>query len=189
MRPSRLLPLLAALLVPGSMRAHDPSESWTEAIVHPAQLELLVTMAQSNALRLIDPANKIPQLTPENFPQHRARLLALGATLFTLTSLKSRVAARQVAVELTEESDIAFTITYPRPAAGLLILDAAFLKKLGEGFGGVIDASDTEGHHLGWDQISWENTSLVVMVPAPGMPPKKSSAVIQPALAARPPAG
>lgn len=169
----RLLALAAALLLAAPLRAHDPAESWTEAIVRADHLELLVTMAQSNALKLIDPTNKIPQLTPENFPQHRLRLSDLGATLFAITSLKSRITPRKVEVELTEEGDIAFKITFPRPAPGLLIFDAAFLKKLGEGFGGVIDATDADGHHLGWDQISWDNTSLVVMLPAPGAPPAK----------------
>ncbi len=169
----RMTMLLAGAAMTLSARAHDPSESWTEAIVRADRLELLVTMAQANALKLIDPATKIPQLTPANFAQHRARLIAAGSALFSITSLKERVVARSVAVELTEENDIAFKIVYPRPAAGLLIFDAVFLKKLGEGFGGIIDASDTAGHHLGWDQISWENTSLVVMLPPPGTSPAK----------------
>jgi len=173
MRLPRLLLVFTAALLAAPLRAHDPGESWTEAIVRPDQMELLVTMAQSNALRLIDPANKVPQLTPGNFAQHRPRLLEVGATLFTITSLKSRVASRAVEVQLTEENDVVFKITYPRPASGLLIFDAAFLKKLGEGFGGIIDASDTVGNHLGWDQISWENSSLVVMLPAAGTPPAK----------------
>lgn len=171
MRLPRLLLVFTAALLAVPLRAHDPAESWTEAIVRPDQIELLVTMAQATALKLIDPAAKIAQLTPENFPQHRPKLIEAGAALFAITSLKTRMAVRKVEVELTEENDVAFKITYPRPAPGLLIFDAAFLKKLGEGFGGIIDASDTSGHHLGWDQISWENTSLVVMLPAPGKPP------------------
>jgi hypothetical protein len=169
----RLAVLLAAAFFAAPLRAHDPSESWTAAIVRADQLELLVTMAQANALKLIDPANKIPQLTPENFEHYRARLIEAGGTLFMITSIKSRLTSRKVEVELTEENDVAFKILYPRPAPGLLIFDAAFLKKLGEGFGGIIDANDTTGHHLGWDQISWENTSLIVMLPAAGAAPAK----------------
>jgi hypothetical protein len=160
-----------ALAFASPAHAHDPAESWTAAIARADALELLVTMAQANALKLIDPANKIPPLTPENFEQYRARLVAAGGALFTITSIKQRVTVRSVDVELTEENDIAFKITYPRPAPGLLIFDAAFLKKLGEGFGGIIDASDTTGPHLGWDQLSSENTSLVVMLPPVGSAP------------------
>ena len=156
-------------------RAHDPAESWTSVTVRPDSMELLVTMAQINALKLIDPTNKIQRLTPENFGQFRARLVKAGAALFTVTSLKASVASRNVEVEFTEENDVVFKITYARPAPGLLIFDAVFLKTLGEGFGGIIDATDTAGHHLGWDQISWENTSLVVMVPAADAPPAKKN--------------
>ena len=163
--------LLLAVLLTAPLCAHDPAESWTAAIARADALELLVTMAQANALKLIDPANQIPVLTPENFAQYRERLIAAGGALFTITSIKQRVTVRSVAVELTEENDIAFKITYPRPAPGLLIFDAAFLKKLGEGFGGIIDASDTTGPHLGWDQLTSENTSLVVMLPAAGSAP------------------
>ncbi len=169
----RFLALAAALLLAAPLRAHDPAESWTEVVVHANEMELLVTTAQVNALKLIDPTNKIPVLTQENFSQHRARLIEAGASLFTVTSIKAPMRPRKVEVQLTEENDVVFTITYPRPAPGLLIFNAAFLKKLGEGFGGIIDASDTAGHHLGWDQISWENTSLVVMLPAPDAPPAK----------------
>ncbi len=169
----RFATLVVAALLAAPLRAHDPAESWTEAIVHPDQLELLVTMAQVTALKLIDPAGKIAQLTPENFAQHRARLVQAGAVLFTITSVKTQVAARRVDVQLTEENDVAFRIIFPRPAAGVLMFEATFIKKLGNGIGGVIDASDTEGHEFGWEQLTPENTTLVVTLPKPGeLPPR-----------------
>ena len=164
---------LAALLLAGPLHAHDPSESWTEVIVHADEMEMLVTMAQVTALKLIDPEAKIQQLTPENFAEHRARLLQEGRTLFKLTSLKTPLASRRLDVELTEEGDVAYKIIFPRPAPGLLMFDAQFMKKLGEGFGGIIAAADEDGHQLGWDQLSFENTTLVVMLPKPGELPKK----------------
>src|SRR5262249_42996217 len=136
-------------------------------------MEMLVTMAQVTALKLIDPAKKIMQFTPENFAEHRARLVQEGATLFAVTSLKSPLKSQKVEVELTDEGDIAYKIIYPHPAPGLLMLNAAFMKKLGDGFGGIIDATDADGHHLGWDQLSNENTTLVVMLPKPGETPAK----------------
>jgi len=169
----RLSALLAAVLLAVPLRAHDPSESWTEVIIHADNMEMLVTMAQVTALKLIDPAKKISQLTPENFAQHRPRLIQEGATLFAVTSLKTPLASRKIDVELTDEGDVAYKIIYPRPAPGLVMLNAAFMKKLGDGFGGIIDATDEAGHHLGWDQLSFENTTLVVMLPKPGEKPAK----------------
>ena len=168
----RLSALFAAavLAVPLPLRAHDPSECWAEVIVRANEMEVLLTMAQVTALRLVDPAKKIAQFTEENFATHRPRLLKEGETLFAITALKTNLPVSKVEVELSEELDIAYRIVFPRPAPGLVVIDAAFLKKLGQGFGGVIDASDSEGHHLGWDQISSENSTLVVMLPKPGAP-------------------
>lgn len=165
---SRFTVLLAAALVAVPLHAHDLMESFIEAIVRPDQLELLITMGPATALRLIDPTAKPQALTLESFERYRERLLKEGAGLFVVTSSKARLASAGVEVKLTEEKDVAFKVTYPRPPSGLLIFNAAFLEKLGTGFGGIIDASDTLGHHLGWDQITWENTTLVVVLPAPG---------------------
>jgi hypothetical protein len=169
---SRFIVLLAAVLVAAPLRAHDLMESFIEAIVRPDQLELLVTMGPGTALKLIDPAAKPFPLTPENFEGYRAQLLKEGARLFMVTSSKARLVSARVEVKLTEEKDVAFKVTYPRPPPGLLIFNAVFLEKLGAGFGGIIDASDTLGHHLGWDQITSENPTLVVVLPAPGSAPK-----------------
>ena len=163
----RLTVLLAAGLIAAPLRAHDLMESFIEAIVRPDQLELIVTMGPGTALKLIDPAAKPQSLTPEIFERYRARLLQEGPMLFSVTSSKARLISTGVEVKLTEEKDVAFKVIYPRPPSGLLIFKAAFLEKLGVGFGGIIDASDTLGHHLGWDQITWENTTLVVVLPAP----------------------
>ena len=167
--------VVASLTLASAAHAHDPSESWTEVIVHADKIELLVTMAQANALRLIDALTKNAELTPENFAQHRTKLVAAGAKLFAITSLKQPLAAQRVDVVLTEENDVAYKIIFPRPAPGLLMFEAAFIKQLGDGFGGIIDASDTEGHHLGWEQLSPESATLVVMLSKLGeAPPKKS---------------
>ena len=170
--PLRHAVFFAAVLAAVPLRAHDLAESFIEAIVRPDQLDLLITVGPATALRLIDPAAKPRPLSPETFAQIRARLQQEGATLFTVTSSKARLDSLRVEVALTEDKDVMFKVTYPRPPPGLLIFNAAFLNKLGEGFGGIIDASDTAGHHLGWDQLSWQNTTLVVVLPAAGAKPK-----------------
>lgn len=165
-RLPRLLSLATtlALLLPDA-RAHDPAESWTEVMVGTEHMELLVTMAQASALKLIDPAAKIPALTKETFAANRARLLAEGARLFAITSLTNRLAVERIDVLLTDESDVAYRILYPRPAPGLLMFEAVFIKTLGRGAGGVIAARDVEKHDLGWDQLTPDHATLVVMLP------------------------
>ena len=155
------------------LRAHDPYESFTLASVRADALELTTTIAQATALKLIDPEARIAGLTSENFPQVRARLAREGATLFVVTSLKAPLAVRSVVAELTDENDVLFKIIYPRPAPGRLHLHAAFLRKLGPAYGGIIDSADADGHQLGWEQLSWENPNLEITVLPPPSPAKK----------------
>ncbi len=166
---------VAALSGATALRAHDPYESWTEAILHADRLELRVVMAQATALRLVDPGARVAALSEENFPALRERFAREGAALFVVTSGRAPLAAPKVEVALTEEFDVAFKLTYAKPAPGRLHFHAAFLKKLGDGYGGILDVGDPAGHQLGWEQISWENPNLEVTVPA-AAPPKKSSA-------------
>ncbi len=164
--------ILAAVLMAAPLHAHDLMESFIEAIVRPDRLELLITMGPGTALRLVDPAAKPQSLTPESFERYRTRLLQEGPALFSVTSSKARLVSTNVEVKLTDEKDIAFKVTYPSPPIGLLIFKGTFLEKLGVGFGGIIEASDTLGHHFGWDQITWENPTLVLVLPAEGATPK-----------------
>ena len=168
-----LLVLSAALALASSARAHDPFESWTEAVVHPDRCELLIVMAQATALRLIDPDGRVAALTPENFRALRDRFVREGAALFVLTAGRAPLAPRETTVELTEEYDVAFKVVFARPPPGRLHFHAAFLKKLGNGYGGILDVGDPAGHQLGWEQISWENPNFEVIVPA-ATPPKKN---------------
>jgi hypothetical protein len=158
----------ALLFVAPVARAHDPYEAWTLAVVRSERLELGITMAQSTALRLIDPEMKARALTFQNFEAHRPRLEKEAAALFVLTSGRdTRLTANRVEVQLTDENDVVFKIAWPRPAPGRLHFRATFLAKLGQGYGGILEVSDTSGNHLGWEQLSWENPSFEVTVPAP----------------------
>ena len=154
------------------LRAHDVFEIWTIAVLRTDHLELGITMAQSTALRLIDPAMKARALSVDNFATHRARLEREAAALCVLTSNRKPLAPRRVEVELTDENDVVFKVIYPRPAPGRLHFHAACLKKLGEGYGGIFDASDTTGNHLGWEQLSFENPNFELIIPTSPAPQK-----------------
>jgi hypothetical protein len=154
-------------------RAHDPYEAFTAIVVRADRMELTLTMAQSTALKLIDPAARIAGLTPENIATHRPQLVREGAALFIVTSLRAPLAARKVEVELTEENDVVFTVTYPRPAPGRLLLSAAYLKRLGEGYGGIATVDDESNRNLGWEQLLWERPNFEATIPSAAPPQKK----------------
>ncbi len=168
----RALGLCVLLLATPALRAHDPYESTTVVLVRPDRMELTMGLAQSTALRLIDPDARIRALTPENMAEHRAKLEGEARLLFVLTSAGAPLAARKVTVELTDENDIVFSVIYPRPAAGRLLVHAAYLKRLGPGYGGIVTFDDDANRNLGWDQLRWEQPSFDVVIPAAAAPKK-----------------
>jgi len=167
--PSLRSSLLAAALA-GLAHAHEPQESWSNAVLHPDRLAVEVTMAQQTALRLVDPNARAIALTEDNFADFETRLNACARQLYVVTSGRATLPLRETAAHLTEENDIAFTLVYPPPAAGRLQFHAAFLAKLGEGFGGTIYLSDPAGKDLGWDQIMWDHPDFEAIVAAPSPP-------------------
>lgn len=122
-------------------------------------------MAQATALKLIDPTAQIPVLTQKNLSEHRPRLVREASTLFILTSAHKPLASRTATVELTDENDLIFRVTYPRPAAGPLYFSAAYLKKLGDGYGGILELTDHTDKNLGWEQLLWSRPNFEVAIP------------------------
>ena len=146
--------------------AHDAFEIWTVALLRADRLDLTITMAKSTALRLIDPQSKHEPITFENFPTYRTRLETEGASLCFLRTAGKKLSPQRVEVELTDENDVVFRLYFPRPAPGSLQFHAACLKKLGDGYGGFLDASDHTGVHLGWEQLSFDHPTFEVIIPA-----------------------
>ena len=167
--PARFAPLaltmLVAMVFSAPARAHDPFETFTSVVIHPDRMELSIGMARSTALRLIDPAVRITALTPENMAEHRPRLVREGALLFVFTSLRTQLAARTVGVELTDDNDICFNVTYPRPAPGRLLVHAAYLRRLGDGYGGILEINDHADKNLGWEPLVWAHPNFALTVP------------------------
>jgi hypothetical protein len=153
-------------------RAHDRYEIWTIALVRPERLELAITMSFSTAFDLIDPEKKARGSIAEIFAHHRPQLEREAALLYVLTAARKPLPAQKVEVELTDENDVTFRVAYPRPPPGPLHFHAAFLKKLGQGYGGILDASDSSGNHLGWEQLSFENPNFEIVIPASALPKK-----------------
>ncbi len=163
----RLLPLIVVLFLAcaAPLRAHDTYEVTMTATIRPATMDLVLTFAGATALRLTDAPPLRAPLTPEHFAALRPKLTAAASELFALTSAQKTLALRTTALRLTEENDIEFTLTYPRPAAGPLQFRPAFLARLGEGYGGLLEVADTAGHHLGWEMILSEKDAPTVTVP------------------------
>jgi len=146
-------------------RAHDPYDAFTSVTLHPDRLELIFTIAASTAVRLIDADSTLPALTSANWPKLRSHFQRTGATLFELTAKDTPLKPRAVAVELSDENDLIFHIVYPRPEASTLIFYAAYLKKLGDGYGSILEFNDPSGRNLGWEQLLWAHPDFTATLP------------------------
>ena len=153
-------------------RAHDPYQAWCTAVVRDDHLELTITMNPYTAQRLIPTAAKPPPITESSFADYRERLVAVAPELCTFTSGKIKHRATKAEAIYTDEEDVTFKIFYPRPPSGPMILHAAFLVKLGDDYGAIVEVADNAGNHLGWDQLTAENPNLEVTV-RPRVMPKK----------------
>jgi hypothetical protein len=150
------------------LHAHDRYEIWTIALVASDHLEIAITMSASTALQLIDPEKKARTSIPEDFATHRPRLEHAAPGLYVLTSDRKPLRARKVEVELTDENDVVFHLAYPRPGAGPVHFHASLLKKLGPGYGGILEVNDSSSNNLGWEQLAFENPNYEIVLPAPG---------------------
>lgn len=169
---SRLLGLVSLLALAPPARAHDPYEAFHSAVIYSDRLELVVTMAASTALKLIDPAAIPPDLTTESFAALRPHLLRAATALFALRSAQKLLPPRTATVELTDENDIVFRVIYPRPSPGRLRLTAAYLEKLGDGYGGLLEFTDHRRQNLGWEQLLYAHPNFeLTLPPAPPAPP------------------
>lgn len=146
-------------------RAHDPYDAFTSATLHPDRLELILTIAASTAVRLIEAETIVPPLTAANWPELRPRFERAGATFFELTAKDTPLKPRAVAVELSDENDLIFHIIYPRPEAITLVFCAAYLKKLGDGYGSVLEFNDHNSRNLGWEQLLWAHPHFTATLP------------------------
>lgn len=159
------LMVLAGLISSVAGRAHDLFEIWTIAMVRPDYFEVAITMAKGTALKLVDPKAELPELTVENFATHRSAFDRIAPELIVPSAAKKPLALIRLETQLTEEGDVVFHYAFAAPPAGRLLIEAAFLKKLGSGYGGILEVSDTAGHTLGWEQVSPEKPSLEITVP------------------------
>lgn len=170
----RLAAIAAAGICGQIVWAHAPLETSIDVTVRAETMQLHVVMAPVAALQLVEAASPARHLTAEDLLTQKPAFIAQGAKLFSIIQLPSPLAPSQVEFARTDEGDVDYRITFPRPAPGLLMIDAVFLKRLGDGYGGMIDVHDAEGHRLGWDQLTHDNSSLVVMLPSLVLPARKN---------------
>jgi hypothetical protein len=167
-RTARALTLgLVLALAARDAAAHDPFEITTLARLGSRGLDLRVTLAGSTAARTCLPgeAARAP-LAPATFEALRPRLEACARAFYRVSGGGVPMAPRAAAVALTPENDLEMTVDYPRPAAGPLRLEAAFLARLPDPTYGAVLTVLADGRLLGQQLLRADEPALEVPLPA-----------------------
>jgi hypothetical protein len=162
-----------ALALAGSAAAHDAYEITTEAWVHPASLDLDVTMAPAAAIAFAERKAQTLAFSPEKFDALRPQLEALGAQLFSISSDGRPLPAPTVTVGLGVENDLELHLKFARPT-GTVRVEATHLTLLQSFYGDQFTAHGPHGEFLGQQTLTAEFPVFEFKAPpteaAPGSP-------------------
>lgn len=149
--------------------AHDPFELTTTARLTASELRFETTSTRGCALALIDPARPSgAAFAPEDLPQLRPRLEAAARELFMLSQRGLPLSPLRVEVELNQELEARWTVIYPPPVAGPLLVRARHLQALGPSYASAITLTqDNPPAVLGSAVFTTDAAELSVEVLAP----------------------
>ncbi len=180
--PRPLLVLLAAYaLTTAGAHAHDPYQGWTSADLRTDGTMLIsLTIGQGAARNLLEPKPEV-YFTEDNFAEYHAPLKAQALNLFTVTSNGTTLAPKTAESILTDEADVTFIITYPRPAPGALHIKANYLQKMEDGHVDTLEVVEGTRASYGMADLDVEHPALDLTLPAslpatrfPAAPPTAS---------------
>lgn len=167
---SKLAPTVACLLLALPLRAHDIYTSFVEAKLLADRLEVTLTLGRANASPLFPDAEakKLPPLTPENFAAFEPRLRSAAPALLQISAAGKPLAfSAPATAKLSGDSDLTFTLTYPRPTVGPLKFFAQFVGSLVDGHVATVVLTNAVGDDYGWSPVSYDQPVFEVALPVP----------------------
>lgn len=159
------------LLAPSVALGHEPFEIATDVQIHPDRMAMVVMIADVTAAQICAPTLGGASLDRAHFTAIEPSLARCARELFAVESAGQPLVPSRVTVALTEDDDLEARLEYPRPASGVLRLDARFLSRLPDPtYGAVLTAND-ESRFLGQELLR-ANASLfsVDLTPAAAAP-------------------
>jgi hypothetical protein len=163
------LVLLGLFLAP-LVRAHDPMQCSAVTRLRAEVMEIdMVMSGYATQFLLADSANR-PALSPENFEDYQAELQQTALGLFSVTAGGQVLIPKVATVELTEEQDIEFLISYPPPTVGPLRLGITFFGKMPDGYTLSMFVQDRRDQNLGWEDLDASKDWMEVSLASPTTP-------------------
>jgi hypothetical protein len=103
-----------------------------------------------------------------DFTAVRTILLQRARDLYQVFVDGAALSPREVEVHVGSEGDIQFHLTYPRPATGALRIQAGYLTQMPAGHIDSLQVVDQTGKILATGDLTAQNPSYAVMIPAAG---------------------
>jgi len=163
---------MAGWFAPANAQAHDILQSNTDIWLRPDRMEVNLTMARAPSRELVDHPPPVP-VTEDNFEAtYHSLLNKSAASLFEITLDGQPLQPISADAALLNETDIQFTLVYPRPASGKLQITASFIKKLDDGYVNTL-AMNEDRNVLGYGDQSTDNLTWEIRLgqDADGKPP------------------
>ena len=158
-----VLPVLVLLLsLARASSAHNPMTSWAVARLHADRLELEVELAAESAWAFLGESADVPPDVASKLPQLKAR----AAQAYRVFDGGAQLAARGAEVELKEEDGVGLLIVYPRPTAGPLRFEAAYLSKLPAGHRTTLTLKDERDVVRRTQLLTASNTAVELPLPS-----------------------
>ncbi len=166
----------ALALMFGLMRvlAHDPFDCSARMEVGPERIDLAVTLGVDAARHVLASSgmssNEVAFALRPRGPRAFLTLPPeISKRFFVLNQGGEEIVATN-AVELSEGMEVIFTLSYPRPAAGIVDVRAACYESIPEIRNGSLVAYDESGQQLGIALLSRASVTAQVRIPETGTP-------------------
>jgi len=148
------------LLTAAVAQAHDALQSNTDIWLRPHQMEVDLILSRVPSRSLTDNPPPIP-VTLDNFEvSYHALFVKSAPSLFEITLDEKPLLPIAVDVALAGETDLQFTLIYPRPTGSQLAITAAFIKRMEDGYLNTASLNEGQkviGSHLQKvDDITWK---------------------------------
>ena len=175
----RLRNLFVALLLFGPLStavwAHDPYETTMRAYLRAQKVEVRTTLNARTVEILLDKAgqSQTNASSPEGFEAVHDSIVRRAPEWFPVRTAGGAIVPDQVYVTRGVEDHIEVVITYPRPSAGVIAFEGAFLKQLpaDEPYGANFTVVDLVNNVvLGQKVFSAADTAFEITIPRVAQP-------------------
>jgi hypothetical protein len=147
--------LILISIASGFANAHEPLASWATARLFEDKMVLQVSLAPAMIKPFLDAQmGRAPWIDYSNFSENYELLKSQAPHLFRVQSGSEILSNRGTEVVWTDDDDIEFWLTYPRPRMNTVFFEAVYLGSMVGEHAATLVVFDEENQQLGWEVLS-----------------------------------